>query len=139
LRSKFGPTYVPPPATGTIFADVPASHPFAAWIEQLYLLQITGGCATNPLRYCPDSTVTRAEMAVFLLRTKYGSGYNPPPATGIFADVPIANQFAPWIEQLYLLGITGGCGTNPLRYCPDSPVARDQMAVFLALTFNIPL
>jgi subtilisin family serine protease len=139
LRSKFGPTYVPPPATGTIFADVPASHPFAAWIEQLYLLQITGGCATNPLRYCPDSTVTRAEMAVFLLRTKYGSGYNPPPATGIFADVPITNQFAPWIEQLYLLGITGGCGTNPLRYCPDNPVARDQMAVFLALTFNIPL
>lgn len=139
LRSKFGPTYVPPPATGTIFADVPASHPFAAWIEQLYLLGITGGCATNPLRYCPDSTVTRAEMAVFLLRAKYGSGYNPPPATGIFADVPITNQFAPWIEQLYLLGITGGCATNPLRYCPDNPVARDQMAVFLVLTFNIPL
>jgi Subtilase family len=118
LRSKFGPTYYPPPPTGTIFADVPANHPFAAWIEQ---------------------PVSRGEMAVFLLRAKFGSGYQPPAPTGIFADVPITHPFAAWIEQLYLLGITGGCATNPLRYCPDSSVTRDQMAVFLVKTFDIPL
>lgn len=98
---------------------------------------ITGGCDTNPARYCPDDTVTRAQMAVFLLRAKH---IEPGPATGaVFADVPKDNLFARWIERLALEGITGGCDTNPARYCPDDPVTRGQMAVFLVRTFNLPL
>ena len=30
---------------------------------------VTGGCATSPLRYCPDSAVTRGQMAAFLVKT----------------------------------------------------------------------
>jgi hypothetical protein len=35
------------------------------------------------------------------------------------------------------MGITGGCGTSPLRYCPTDPNTRGQMAVFLVKTFNL--
>jgi hypothetical protein len=138
LRGIHGSGYTPPAATG-VFADVPLNYVFVAWIEQLFAEGITGGCATNPLRYCPDQSVTRGQMAVFLLRSKHGGAYQPPAATGIFADVPLDHPFARWIEQLASEGITGGCGINPARYCPDQPVTRGQMAVFLVRTFNLPL
>ncbi|MDW7967817.1 MAG: PQQ-binding-like beta-propeller repeat protein, partial [Thermoanaerobaculum sp.] len=48
------------------FADVPATHPFAPWIEQLARENITAGCATNPPHFCPQNPVTRAHMAAFL-------------------------------------------------------------------------
>ncbi len=129
----------PPTPTGNVFADVPLGHPFVAWIEGLYAAGITGGCAASPLQYCPDLSVTRAEMAVFLLRSKHGGGYEPPaPSQQTFADVPLDHPFAKWIYQLAAEGVTGGCGTNPARYCPDSPVTRGQMAVFLVRTFNLP-
>jgi hypothetical protein len=67
LRARHGPDYTPPPATGTIFVDVPASHWAAAWIEQLALQGITGGCRLG--YYCSEDPVTRAEMAALLVRT----------------------------------------------------------------------
>jgi hypothetical protein len=36
-----------------------------------------------------------------------------------------------YIQKMYSLGITGGCGTLPLRYCPEQPVSRGQMATFI--------
>ena len=138
LRGIHGTSYTPPAASG-IFADVQPNDPFAAWIEQLFGEGITGGCATNPLRYCPDQAVSRGQMAVLLLRAKLGSDYQPPAATGMFADVPIDHPFARWIEALASAGITGGCGSNPARYCPDGSVTRGQMAVFLVRTFGLPM
>jgi uncharacterized repeat protein (TIGR01451 family) len=129
----------PPEPTGTVFSDVPLSHFFASWIEGLAAAGITGGCGAAPPRYCPEASVTRGQMAVFLLRARHGAGYQPPEATGMFADVPTDHTFARWIEQLAREGITGGCGTNPARYCPDSPVTRGQMAVFLVRTFGLPM
>ncbi len=137
LRGEHGSAYIPPVATG-IFDDVPTSYWAAAWIEQLYNEGITTGCSVIPMLYCPHVTVTRDQMAILLLRTSHGSAYMPPAATGIFADVPTDSWAADWIEQLYNEGITGGCLTNPLRYCPANPVARDQMAVFLVRNFNLP-
>ncbi len=67
LRGIHGGAYSPPPATGAVFADVPVTHWAAAWIEQLYAEGITGGCGGG--NYCPDQNVTRAEMAVLLVRT----------------------------------------------------------------------
>jgi hypothetical protein len=43
--------------------------------------------------------------------------------------VPCPSLFADWIEALAAEGITGGCGGG--NYCPQNPVRRDQMAVFL--------
>jgi hypothetical protein len=136
LKTKLGSGYTPPPATG-IFDDVPVGSFAEPWIEDLYNRGITAGCQKSPLRYCPTSPVTRAQMAIFLLKTKLGSGYTPPPATGIFDDVPVGSFREPWIEDLYNRGITAGCQKNPLLYCPDSSTTRAQMAVFLVRTFGL--
>lgn len=135
LRAIEGPSYVPPAATG-VFADVPTNYWAARFIESFYSRGITSGCASNPLQYCPQSPVTRDQMAVLLLRSKYGAAYQPPPATGVFADVPTNYWAAAWIEQLYNEGIAGGCSASPRQYCPGNTVSRDQMAVFLVRTFN---
>src|SRR6185369_17293216 len=113
------------------FADVPPNYPFWSWVEALFKSGITGGCGTNPATYCPGQGVTRAEMAVFLLRGLHGAAYTPPAATGIFADVPVSDPLVRWVEQLYNEGVSGGCASNPLRYCPTDSVTRDQMAVLL--------
>lgn len=134
-RGIHGATYTPPTAAGTVFSDVLSSYWAVAWIEQLSRDGITGGCGEKV--YCPDNIVTRAQMAVFLLKSKFGSTYTPSAATGmVFTDVPNSYWAAAWIEQLASEGITGGCGSGV--YCPDSPVTRAQMAVFLVKTFNLP-
>jgi hypothetical protein len=136
LKSKYGLTHVPPPATGTVFHDVPITNPFAAWIEELSALGVTGGCGAG--NYCPAAPVTRAQMAVFLLKTLEGSSYAPPPASGtVFGDVPAGAFAAAWIEDLYVRGVTGGCQASPLLYCPNNTVTRGQMAVFLTKTFGL--
>ena len=81
--------------------------------------------------YCPSTTVTRDQIAVFLLKAKHTSGYLPPSATGVFQDVPTDYWAADWIEQLASEGITSGRSVSPNQYCPTTPVTRDQMAVFL--------
>jgi hypothetical protein len=115
------------------FADVPVDHPFWQYVESLYYGGITTGCGVSPLIYCPEQNVTRAAMAVFLLRSKYGAGHAPPAATHTFADLPVAGKEwqEAWVDQFYLEGITSGCGTNPLIYCPENPVTRAAMAVFI--------
>jgi hypothetical protein len=119
-----------PPATGTMFDDVPSTYWAAPAIEQFARDGITSGCSTSPPLYCPGANVSRDQMAVFLLRTKYGFSYQPPAATGnVFTDVSKTHWAAPWIEQLVSEGITGGCATG--RYCPSSAVNRGQMAAFI--------
>ena len=121
---------------GQTFSDVPPNHPFWTWIEALFAAGITGGCGGG--NYCPDDPVTRGQMAVFLLRGIHGAGFAPPAATGtMFTDVPASQPLAKWIEQLAREGITGGCGGG--NYCPDDPVTRGQMAVFLVRAFNLPM
>jgi hypothetical protein len=78
-------------------------------------------------------------MAPLLLLTREGSAYLPPPAVGVFQDVPASDAFARWIEELVRRQITGGCGSNPPLYCPGQPTSRAQMAVFLTATFGLPL
>ncbi len=132
LKSYDGPDYVPP-EFGPIFNDVPNDAFAAYWINQIWSRGITSGCGNND--YCPDSSVTRAQMAVFILRTL---SVFPPPASGIFGDVPVGSFAADYIEQLYAMGITGGCSASPLLYCPDNPVNRGQMAVFMVRAFLTP-
>jgi S-layer family protein len=113
------------------FADVPPTYWAWQFVETLYALGITSGCSAVPLLYCPTSNVSRAEMAVFLVRAGRGSTFVPPPPIGIFTDVPVGYWAAPYIEQIYADSITAGCSLSPLSYCPDAPLNRAQMAVFL--------
>jgi S-layer homology domain len=137
LKAKHGKSYVPPPCTPGVFADVPCPSLFADWIEELAAETITAGCGGG--NFCPDDPVTRQQMAVFLLKALIGSGYTPPACAGIFGDVACPSQFANWVETLYNRHITAGCSTSPLLYCPTAPNVREQMAVFLTKTFSLLL
>ncbi|MFL6233430.1 MAG: ELWxxDGT repeat protein, partial [Thermoanaerobaculia bacterium] len=125
----------PPPATGTRFDDVPPGYWAGPWIEELAREGVVSGCSANPPRYCPNDLLTRAEMAVLLTVARHET---PPPATGTrFADVPADYWAARFIEQLAADGITSGCGGG--NFCPDQPITRGEMAVFLATAFHLPL
>jgi len=119
-----------------IFSDVPFNGFANSFIERLFNAGVTGGCGNG--NYCPDAFVTRAQMAIFLLKAKNGSSFTPP-AVGVstgFADVATNAFAAAFIKQLVADGITSGCGNG--NYCPDSDVTRAQMAIFLVKAFNLP-
>jgi hypothetical protein len=135
LKAVEGPGFTPPACGTATFTDVPCSDLFAPWIYELANRGITAGCA--PGLYCPTAPVTREQMAVFLLKTLEGVGFTPPDCTTpAFGDVPCGSLFAPWVNELALRTITGGCGAG--NYCPGNPVTRAQMAIFLVRTFNLP-
>ena len=50
------------------FEDVPADAPGAAEVEAILAAGVTRGCSAEPMRYCPEESVTRAQMASFLIR-----------------------------------------------------------------------
>ena len=137
LRGIHTSSYAPPAiGAGSGFGDVPIDYWSGAWIKQLAAEGITTGCGNS--NFCPEHPVTRAQMAVFLLRSKHGTSYTPPlvgAGTG-FGDVPPDYWAAAWIKQLVAEGITAGCGNG--NYCPENPVTRAQMAVFLVRTFSLP-
>jgi hypothetical protein len=98
-------------------------------IEWLYFSEITRGC--NPPfndRFCPDSVITRGQMAAFLVR-----------ALGLTdrLDDPFIDDddsiFEADIERLAAAGITKGCNPSEgnTKFCPDGKVTREQMAAFL--------
>ena len=138
LKAEHGSAYVPPgcAANPTVFADVVCPSLYADWIEQLAAEGVTAGC--GGANYCPDASVTRKQMAVFLLKTEHGSTYVPPGCAAnpvSFGDVACPSQYADWIEQLASEGITAGCGGG--NYCPNLAVLRGPMATFLAKTFGL--
>ncbi len=120
-----------PGSSGTRFADVDSDEWWAPYVERLAVLGVTGGCATGPARYCPDDSVTRAQMATFLTRA---FGLEAAPPFG-FVDVE-GNTHAGSIDALAAAGVTAGCATGPARYCPDDSVTRAQMATFLTRAIN---
>jgi hypothetical protein len=116
------------------FLDVPQSDGFHPFVEKIFRMGITAGCGDG--FFCRDDSVTRAQMAVFLLTGIYGAGYTPPPCTGLFADVTCPSPFAAWIERLAAEGITAGCGGG--NFCGAAAVPREQMAVFLLASSHGP-
>ena len=115
-------------STTPYFTDVPAAAPGFKWIQKLYELGITAGCGSG--NYCPNDNVTRDQMAVFIIRARYGAqAAFTYPTTPTFADVPSTETYFKWIQRLAQDGITAGCGNG--QYCPNSPVIRGDMAIFL--------
>ena len=118
------------------FADVDPGSVHASSIEALFASGVTVGCATEePLRFCPDDAVTRAQMATFLARAL---GLEVPEVSAGFGDVDPGSVHASSIEALFASGVTVGCATEePLRFCPDDAVTRAQMATFLARALGL--
>ena len=130
--------YVAPPAPPPtpIFEDVPADHWAFDYINALFNAGYVAGCSTDPLLYCPDNILSRAESAVFVLRGQYGVDYIPPAPSGFFADVDLDIWYADWIESMWVNGFTAGCGTDPLIYCPNAPHTRAEGSVFFLRVKN---
>jgi hypothetical protein len=109
------------------FSDVPvSSYQFDA-VNLLKQQGVTEGCGTD--LFCPTEQVTRAQMAVFIVRAVMGGDNFAYPAQPIFSDVQPSTFGFQWIQKLSELGITSGCAVD--LYCPDNPVTRAQMAVFI--------
>jgi hypothetical protein len=86
----------------------------------------------------------------YLLRLEFDASPNPQyigsvqvwwrttvsvPLQQTFNDVPESDFGFEYIEALAASGITGGCGGG--NYCPDNPVTRRQMAIFLAKALGL--
>jgi hypothetical protein len=85
---------------------------------------------TGPYLLVWVPTVTASTQKITAMRVYYKLQISPDPATATFTDVPVGHPFHRFVEALVAAGITGGCGGG--NYCPDAPVTRGQMAVFLA-------
>ena len=122
----------PPAATESSFADVDVGNRWLAHIKRLAELEVTTGCLVDPLRFCPDRSVNRAEMATFLERAFDLEAADP----AGFADTA-GNFHEADIDALAAARITAGCASEPRRYCPDQPVTRAEMATFLARALGL--
>jgi hypothetical protein len=139
-RGVHGAAYTPGNPASQVFGDVPLSEWFAKWATGLYEDGYTAGCGTNPLIYCPLLGHTRTEGTVFYLRMLHGSGYVPPSAGGIFADVDPGFWGARWIEAAYNAGLIPACETSPqLKFCPDDPLTRAMAAYMMVQAKGISL
>ncbi|MCQ3805619.1 MAG: S-layer homology domain-containing protein, partial [Acidimicrobiia bacterium] len=56
-----------------------------------------------------------------------------------FTDVPGSSVHIRSVEAVRAAGITSGCSQQPLRFCPDRPVTRAQMATFLTRALSLPV
>lgn len=106
---------------GTPFTDVSGS-PFLGDIEWAEEAGITGGC--TPTKFCPKASVTRAQMASFLVRM-----FDLPPTSADHFTDDEDSVHQRDINALAESGVTGGCSPN--RYCPRALVTREQMAAFI--------
>ena len=115
----------PPAVSQTRFNDLDARSFYAPFIERMAELGVTQGCGDGS-GFCPDRTVTRAEMAAFVSRA-YDLPDGPDPG---FSDVPPNAWYAADAARLAASRISVGCG-DATMFCPETDTTRAQMATFL--------
>lgn len=117
------------------FTDVAFDHPQYKWIQKLRELGLTSGCTATT--YCPNDTVTRGQMAKFLITMRYGTNYTAGiPTVPYFNDVTVQHPFFSYIQELRQVAITTGTSSTPPLYSPEDPVTRGQMATFILRNIN---
>ena len=120
----------PPPVPRSRFDDVDATGFHAPFIERMHELEVTRGCGDGR-GFCPDRSLTRAEIAVFLSRAFDLTEAQHPG----FSDVSADAWYAADVARLASSGITVGCGDGS-RFCPDRSVTRAEMATLLYRALN---
>ena len=115
--------------TTSRFSDVPGNAWYLPHLERLADLGVVEPYEDGTFR--PYDPLTRADMAVFLARA-FPAIVEVADPEGVFADVPADSPHAGAVEGVLAAGVTRGCAAEPLSYCPDRAVPRDQMASFLA-------
>ena len=105
------------------FSTLPIDPPVTVDTENFnYWVEVGNGTG--------DGTTTMGSIRVY-----YQLQVSPPPGAATFGDVPIGHPFFQFVEALAASGITAGCGGG--NYCPDNPLTRGQMAVFLAKALGL--
>ena len=117
----------------TLFNDVPQGSFAWNFIYGAAGAGVMPGCAPQAptFTFCPAEAVTRRSMAGFIERAVHGALTPPPVYLGEFQDVLAGSFNANYIQGLVDDGITAGCSVAPPLYCPEVPVTRAQMAVFV--------
>ena len=110
------------------FEDI-GDSPFREDIEWLASVGITRGCNAEGTLFCPEDTITRAQMAAFLHRALVDILEGGEVEGFIDDDGSI---FEDDIEWLASVGVTTGCDAGGTQFCPDDAVIRSHMAAFLA-------
>ena len=115
------------------FIDVPTSHWAADGILETWARGIIRSCSSDG--FCPNGTISRSAMAVFLRRATqvpYATPSNPS-----FSDVPVSQWAYGSIEGIRAQGWTTGCGDNSSLFCPNDAVTRAEAAIFLSKAYAI--
>ena len=113
-----------------IFEDVPTGHIFGGEVQGMFDSGITSGCKEK--YFCPNSYLTRAEMAAFLVRALE---LQISEDNQVFVDDNghfLEKEFA----TLHKNGITQGCTER--NFCPEQRVTRAEMAAFLVRALKLP-
>ncbi len=118
------PVYGPGAAVTGPFTDVPADHFFVDEITWLANQGITAGCNSFGDRFCPDDSVSRGQMATFMVRAFNIAASSVDRFSDDGGSVHEAN-----INALAAAGITLGCTAT--EFCPNDEVSRAQMASFI--------
>ena len=119
---------------GVEISDVPEDawyRAFADWVVSI------GAFAAPDGVFDPGGVVTRADMAVMMIAA-FPHIEAVEEAEGLFNDVAgVDPAVVLAVEGMYHSGVTKGCTTTPLNYCPDKPVTRAQMASFFVRAIDL--
>jgi hypothetical protein len=114
------------PSTPT-FSDVPASHPFYAYIETAYARGIVSGYSDDTFH--PYANVTRGQLSKIVVLARAWSISTPTSPT--FSDVPASHPFYAYIETAYAHNIISGymcSGTGCLEFRSANNATRGQIS-----------
>ncbi len=144
------------PGGHSLFSDVAPTDLFCRHVHFIAAQGLSYGCtdgAQFTATYCPSVAIDRRSMAVMLARDLAGGDSAVPasaPDSGngraydctdgqanAFSDVPDSDAGCRYIYFLWAKEVVDGFGNG--LYGPDDPVARDQMAKYLTLTYNLTL
>ena len=78
----------------------------------------------------PGCDVMQGPILVYWVRP-----VSPAPGVARFTDVPTTYRYFQWIEALAASGVTSGCGEG--NFCPERPITRGEMAVYLATALSL--
>ncbi|MDH5373429.1 MAG: S-layer homology domain-containing protein, partial [Acidimicrobiia bacterium] len=117
------------------FTDVDGISWYADYVDHLAEHGVTTGCSADPLRFCPNRSVTRAEVAAFLAKA-LGHDLTSIEYTGRFIDVADGDWYMPAVEHLAAIGIINGYPDG--SFDPSAPISRAEMAALLQRSFLTP-
>ena len=130
----------PAAVTESRFEDVNASSMweesvwYAPHVERLADLEITVGCTQDPLNFCPDVNLSRAQVASWLARAFDLESDESQGFVDAVGSVHEAN-----INAVVAAGVMSGCSTSPKNFCLTDTVTKGEMARYVYAARNVSL